>query len=81
MDPRLKQGDIIKAKHSIELINMVAGEYYKVEYLKQDYYESRYFLRKCNENGVGKIGATLELAISSLDFWIQDGSIQIVNKR
>ena len=77
MEPMLKEGDIIKAQYSVSLINMNAGDYFKVEQLKQDYYEARYFLRKCDESGVGKIGATLELAVRALDFWIEDGSIQI----
>ena len=77
MRAQLKEGDIIKAKHTVDLINMTAGDYYKVESLMQDYYEARYFLRKCDEGGVGKIGGTLELAIGSLDFWIEDGSIEI----
>ena len=76
MEPKLKKGDIIKAEQTVDLINITAGDRYKVESLKQDFYEPRYSLRRCNESGRGKIGATLELAITSLDFWIQDGSIQ-----
>ena len=57
---------------------MEAGDYYKVEYLKTDYYEEYYFLSKCDENGVIKEGDLIEMPTRSLDFWLDPKNIEVV---
>ena len=76
---KLKERDIIRLKGGVALLNMEAGDYYRVEYIKKRYYEDRCFLSKCDERGVIKEGDMIDLAVRELDFWINEGSLEVTS--
>ena len=79
MRAKLKEGDIIKVNETVALVKMDAGDYYKVETIKRDYYEECYCLSKCDENGVIEKGDIVELPARSLDYWFDTDSIEIIS--
>jgi len=76
---KLKERDIIRVKGKVALLNMEAGDYYRVEYIKERYNEERCFLSKCDARGVIKEGDMIDLAVRELDFWINEGSLQVIS--
>ena len=64
----IKAGDMIQAREAVALLNIEAGDYYRVEYIKKQYNEERCFLSKCDERGVIKEGDMIDLAVRELDF-------------
>jgi len=76
---KLKEGDIIKVNETVALVKMDAGDYYKVESIKRDYYEEFYCLSECAENGVIEEGDIVELPARSLDYWLDTDSIEIIS--
>ena len=76
---KLKEGVMIKVNETVAVVNMDAGDYYKVEAIKRDYYEEFYCLSECDENGVIEEGGVVDIPARSLDYWVDTDSIVIIS--